>query len=158
VVNELVESGEIQRHVYQKLQPAYAARYRKLLEAIEHHLIPLGVSLRHADDAAVTGGYFIWITLPAGKVTGDALAKRCQQEALIVAPGTLFQVPGNSSATCDYGVRLCFAWEDEERLQEGVERLSNVLRTMLDQEGRGADGMQPAPANDPTGTSQRNFW
>lgn len=36
----LLESGDLQRHIFQTLQPTYARRYRSMMAAIEEYLIP----------------------------------------------------------------------------------------------------------------------
>lgn len=44
-MSKLLESGDLQQHIVQVLQPAYARRYYSLMSAIEKYLIPLGVEL-----------------------------------------------------------------------------------------------------------------
>jgi len=63
-------------------------------------------------------------------------------EDVIVAPGPIFEVPGDKEAVgFDGHVRLCFAWEDEWKLEEGVRRLGKVAKKMLNdvESGRGQD-------------------
>jgi DNA-binding transcriptional MocR family regulator len=100
-----------------------------MLEAIRRHLVPLGARLPQ-DDREVVGGYFIWVRLP---VNATVLAKRAKEmENLIVAEGTDFEVPGDREvANFPNEIRLCFAWEDEERLSEGIERLALLVKLML---------------------------
>lgn len=100
------------------------------MQAITTHLLPLGFRLPQAE-REVAGGYFVWLGLP-GSLTATALSKRCQVEDVIIAPGTIFEVPGDQEAAAFNGhIRLCFAWEGEEQLSEGVERVSLVARRML---------------------------
>ena len=48
--------------------------------------------------------------------------------------GHLFEVHGDEAAVrFARDVRLCFAWEDEPVLVEGVERLARVVRRLVDQ-------------------------
>jgi DNA-binding transcriptional MocR family regulator len=120
------------------LQPAYERRWRAMMGAIEKYLLPLGAELpRQKRD--VVGGYFIWLTLPVNAVK---LAKRAKEkENLIVAEGAIFEVPGDREvANFPNNIRLCFAWEDEERLSEGIERLGRVLKGMLGEADGGGDG------------------
>lgn len=100
-----------------------------MVEAIRYHLVPLGAKLPQ-EDREVVGGYFIWVTLPVKAAT---LAKRAKEvENLIVAEGTIFEVPGDREvANFSNEIRLCFAWEDEERLAEGIERLASLVKLML---------------------------
>jgi len=126
----LLQSGELQRHVFQTLQPSYARRYRILISAVQLHLLPLGLVLP-LDNRQVMGGYFIWILLPI-HLTGERLASLAKQEQnLEIMPGSTCAVKGDElSVSLDRFVRLCFAWEEEDRLAEGVERLGQVIRRM----------------------------
>ncbi|KAF2143342.1 uncharacterized protein K452DRAFT_286166 [Aplosporella prunicola CBS 121167] len=132
----LLESGELQEHIYGTLQPAYAARHRTMVAAITKHLVPLGVRMPLAE-RQVDGGFFVWLTLP-DPLRAASVARRAQEEEnLVVAEGEMFEVPGDSAAirhACD--VRLCFSWEGEEQLVEGVERLGRVIGREQ-QQGRG---------------------
>jgi DNA-binding transcriptional MocR family regulator len=81
-VAETLETGELQRFVYDKLQVTYCKRYRKIIEVINKDLVPLGVRLPQTD-RNVVGGYFIWLTLP-DSVDGAALAQRAKDEENVV--------------------------------------------------------------------------
>jgi DNA-binding transcriptional MocR family regulator len=81
-VAETLETGELQRFVYDTLQPTYCRRYRKMVEVINKELIPLGVRLPQTD-RDVVGGYFIWLTLPES-VEGAVLAQRAKEEENVV--------------------------------------------------------------------------
>lgn len=77
-----MENGELQRRVYEELQPAYGRRYRSMIKAINDLLVPLGVRLPQTDRDFV-GGYFIWLTLPDG-IEGGALADRARNDENVV--------------------------------------------------------------------------
>jgi DNA-binding transcriptional MocR family regulator len=83
----------------------------------------------------VIGGYFTWLALPEKLRTGaQALATRCQKEEnVIVAAGKIFEVPGDDSVKFEGNVRLCWSWEEEERLEEGVRRVGVVAKKMLEE-------------------------
>ena len=76
---ETLETGELQRYVYDTLQPAYGRRYRLMVGAINRHLIPLGVCIPQTD-RKVVGGYFIWLTLPS-PLEGAVVAQRAKEDA-----------------------------------------------------------------------------
>ena len=129
-MSNLVESGELQGHIFNCLQPAYARRYHSMISATEEHLLPLGVTLpqRSRD---VVGGYFIWLSLPAPLQAKEVAARARQEENLIIAPGPIFAVHGDEKAVdLERMVRLCFSWEEESRLAEGIQRLAQVIGTM----------------------------
>lgn len=126
-----VESGDLHRHISQTLQPAYEKRYRTMISAIEKHLIPLGVRLPQSD-RDVLGGYFTWLSLPRS-LHGDQVSARAKEEEnLIVAQGSLFRVHGDTAEqNIEGNLRVCFTWEDEHLLSEGIERLGRVIHRML---------------------------
>ena len=130
-----------------------------MLEAIGRHLVPLGARLPQ-EDREIVGGYFIWVRLP---VNAAALAKRAKEaENLVVAEGAIFEVPGDKEvANFPNEIRLCFAWEDEERLAEGIERLASLVKLMLVEKSGGDDGQANRPnAEGVQGeeVSQTTFW
>ncbi|KAF2011114.1 PLP-dependent transferase [Aaosphaeria arxii CBS 175.79] len=135
-VAEALETGELQRHIFDVLQPAYALRYRKMVAAITKYLTPLGVKIPQTD-REVVGGYFIWLTLPQ-PLKGAVVAQRAKDdENVIVAQGEIFEVPNDTqNAHFENCLRVCFAWEDEDLLAEGIERLANVIRALLSEEQR----------------------
>jgi hypothetical protein len=159
LVGHTLASGELETHIRTTLLPAYAKRWRVMSEAIQTDLAPLGVKVpyvhtrigdlydgennqknplkRGQENELVAGGYFIYIQLPEG-ISAGQLAQRSQAEVnLIVAPESVCRVPKRDGTAQDTGpehdefVRLCFAWEDEEVLVEGVKRLAKVLESMI---------------------------
>ncbi|KAF2469871.1 PLP-dependent transferase [Lindgomyces ingoldianus] len=154
-VAETLESGELQRYVYETLQPAYGARYRKMITAINKELIPLGCTVPQTD-RDVVGGYFIWLTLPH-PLKGAVVAQRAKdEENLIVAQGEIFEVPGDTDhAHFEYDLRMCFAWEDIELLGEGIERLACVIRSLQNDQKENNSTMQLATENR---GGAKNFW
>lgn len=79
---EALESGALQRYVYDVLQPCYGSRYRRIVQAINERLIPLGVRIPQTD-REIVGGYFIWMTLPS-PLKGATLAQRAKDEENVV--------------------------------------------------------------------------
>ncbi|KAI1821759.1 PLP-dependent transferase [Xylaria intraflava] len=140
-------------HIRETLRPSYARRHALLARAIRAVLVPLGIrmhegSLRGRED--VYGGYFVWLMLPRQSTaetttgtttvvwpTAQAIADRCQaDEDLMIGNGELFAVregESNSELRFDNAIRLCFSFEDEEDIVDGIERLGRVVRRMLDE-------------------------
>ncbi|KAK4574983.1 Valine--pyruvate aminotransferase [Recurvomyces mirabilis] len=141
----LLTSGALTNHIQFILRPAYALRYRILLEAITTHLIPLGFSLPQPS-REVVGGYFVWLSLPP-RLSATELTQRCKEEEnVIVAPGTIFEVPGDQGGRLGFDghVRLCFAWEEEGKLAQGVQGMARVAKAMQGEprrEGGGTRGV-----------------
>ena len=129
-MSKLMESGDLQRHIFQTLQPTYARRYQSMISAIEDHLLPLGVTLPQTS-RDVVGGYFIWLSLPAPIQAEEAAMRARQEENLIIAPGPIFAVYGDEKAVdLARKVRVCFSWEEEAMLAEGIQRLAQVIGRM----------------------------
>lgn len=122
-------AGALQCHIRTVLRPAYASRYATLMKAVDAHLIPLGFTLPQPE-RKVVGGYFVWLEIPA-PLTADALSVRCREESVVIAPGGLFEVPGDEAVRFGGHMRLCFAWEEESKLAEGVRRVGIAARKML---------------------------
>lgn len=105
------------------------------MRAVTTHLLPLGFSLAQTK-REVIGGYFMWLTLsPDLKVSAKLLTKRClEEENVVVAGGNLFEVPGEGGKDVEFerNVRLCWAWEDEWKLEEGARRVGVVVRRLLE--------------------------
>ena len=132
----LLESGDLQNHIIGTLQPAYARRYYTLMAAIERYLVPLGVQLpqTHRD---LMGGYFVWFTLPPPIDAVRVAVRSKQEQNLVVAPGAMFGVVGDADLeNLKQKIRVCFAWEQEELLDEGIERLGGVIREEQSELGR----------------------
>ncbi|KJK60311.1 ARO8 like protein [Aspergillus parasiticus SU-1] len=133
-INDMFENGSLDRHIHETLLPAYSRRARALTAAIKQHLLPLGVNfVSDSETFTVLGGYFIWLKLPVSLNAKEITEIALREENLVVAEGELFAVPGNNlpGNELKHRLRLCFAWEKEEKLNEGVERLSRVIRTAL---------------------------
>ena len=129
-MSNLIESGDLQRHIFQTLQPTYARRYQSMISAIEEHLLPLGVTLPQTG-RDVVGGYFIWLSLPAPMQAEEVAMRAREEENLIIAPGPIFAVYGDEKAVdLERKVRVCFSWEEETMLAEGIERLAQLMGRM----------------------------
>ena len=134
MIAQLLEDGSVEEHITEVLIPAYARRWRMMMDAIERDLVPLGVSVSKVslEGEDVFGGYFIWFELPEGVSAKTVATRAKERENLIVAQGDMFEVYGDEEAMrFERWVRVCFAWEEEELLVEGIERLGRVVRDVL---------------------------
>jgi 2-aminoadipate transaminase len=103
----------------------YARRCARMLAA-------LGRSMP-ADVAWTTprGGFFSWLTLPEG-LDGATLARRAVERGVAVVPGTPFFPDGRGTRN----VRLSFSRVEDERIDEGIERLALLVA----ERGEGRNG------------------
>ncbi|KAL9110433.1 MAG: hypothetical protein Q9227_004977 [Pyrenula ochraceoflavens] len=140
VLAGMVESGVVEKHV-QWLVAQMKERWRRVRSAVERELLPLGVEIKGGVEgkgvskrSGIAGGYFIWLRLPGG-LDAAAVAERAKvEDGVFVAPGGYYEVWGDNTREGlmfrDH-VRLCFVWDDEDRLEVGVKRLARTLRRIL---------------------------
>ena len=138
-MTHLLQTGQLQKHIAHTLQLAYAKNYHALHDAITTHLLPLGFSLPQPT-RKVIGGFFVWLSLPEG-LSAREFAQVCkEEEGVIVAPGVMFEVPGDEGVRFGGNVRLCFAWEEEHRLVEGVRRMKAAAEKVIAGENSSGSG------------------
>lgn len=71
---------------------------------------------------APTGGFFVWVRLPAGLDTRQLLAKALRARVAYV-PGAAFYADGGGNEE----LRLSFCYPPPDRIREGVRRLADVV-------------------------------
>jgi len=116
LVEEYIRRGWIDEQLAES-RALYRGKRDRLLAALEREL---------ASGARWTtprGGFFSWVTLPDGVDSTD-LAARAAADGVGIVPGTLFFADGRGSDS----VRLSFSMVDESQIDEGVERLSSLMR------------------------------
>jgi 2-aminoadipate transaminase len=94
----------------------YRRRCERLLAALER-LMPSEVAWTRPH-----GGFFCWLTLPAGSDAAD-LARRAAERGVAVVPGAPFFPDGRGAEN----VRLSFSRVEDELIDEGVERLAALV-------------------------------
>ena len=105
-----------------------------MIQAIQKYLVPLGVRVGEVSSQGndVYGGYFIWLELPETVAAENVASRSKQEENLIVAPGKIFEVSNDPSIKFEHSLRVCFSWEGEEDLEEGIVRLARVVSNVKD--------------------------
>ncbi|MCC5948616.1 MAG: PLP-dependent aminotransferase family protein [Nitriliruptoraceae bacterium] len=76
---------------------------------------------------APQGAFYVWLTVPPGIDTSDLLAKAIASRVAYV-PGRGFYGDGTGGDQ----MRLCFSYPPTERIDEGVDRLGELLHTELE--------------------------
>ncbi len=69
---------------------------------------------------------FLWVTLP-GQLSAMELFEHAINENVAFVPGKPFFVDGGG----DNNMRLNFSNSDEERIQEGIQRLGRIMKSLL---------------------------
>lgn len=131
-INDMLTKGTLEHHIYHHLQPSYTRRYHHMIAAVEKHLFPLGLTIPQADKD-IAGGYFLWLTLPEPLTAEEVWRKAKAEENVIIITGAKFRVDGdedNSLTSFDRDFRLCWAWVDEDLIEQGVKRLAMVIHNL----------------------------
>ena len=98
----------------------YRARRDAMLVALEKHM-PESVHWSKPD-----GGFFVWITMP-DNIDGDELFRVAAEHGTVVFPGKWFDPAGEVGHT----VRLSFSTVAEDRIELGISRLADAVRSLL---------------------------
>ncbi len=98
----------------------YGKRRDAMLAALDRHMPP---GVRWTTPA---GGLFIWLTLPTGKSADDFLPF-ASRAGVIFAPGSYF----THNLENNPNLRLNFARQPVERIEEGIFRLGKALREYI---------------------------
>jgi 2-aminoadipate transaminase len=116
---EVSKGGFINEHV-KLIRKVYRERRDTMFDALEEHM-PQGISWTHPK-----GGLFLWVTLPADldskEIFKDAIKKK-----VAFVPGDSFFAEGGGKNT----MRLNFSNAKPEMINEGIGRLSSVIKSFL---------------------------
>jgi 2-aminoadipate transaminase len=116
LVTERYLDGELWRRNLERLVDTYRRRRDVMLTAIPEHF---------PSDTRWTvphGGFYVWVTLPAYFDTASLLAAAVDRKVAYV-PGTAFYPYGRGRDQ----MRLSFCYPTEDRIEEGVRRLGELL-------------------------------
>jgi len=113
---EYVRRGWVDEQLAQS-RSLYKRKCERMLAALERHM-PEDVHW-----TVPNGGFFTWLTLPAGGDAGE-LAKRAVEHGVAVVPGSLFFSDERGGGN----VRLSFSLVDEGEIDEGIERLASLVK------------------------------
>ena len=108
----------------QRARDLYSRRCRILMDALDRHMPP------DARWTRPTGGFFSWMTLPAGVDTVE-MAKDGMARQVAFVPGPPFFADGSGRDA----LRLAFSKVDDEVIEEGVRRLASVVAGALPSRG-----------------------
>ena len=119
IAYEVARGGFIDRHV-EVIKKVYRERRDVMLDTLEEHM-PEGVTWTHPQ-----GGLFLWATVPEGLNTVDLFKEAVKQKVAFVPGGSFF--PGGGG---DNTMRLNFSYCKPEKINLGISRLAQVIKTQL---------------------------
>lgn len=120
VAYEIAHGGFLDKHVH-LIRSVYKTRRDTILAALEKHM-PKGVRWTKPQ-----GGLFIWAVLPEHLDAAETL-RRAVELGVAFVPGAAFYHHGLVK-NC---MRLNFSYAPPEKIQEGIQRLGEVIRLQLD--------------------------
>ncbi len=121
VAYEVSRHSFIDEHV-KKIVKVYRERRDVMLDSLTEHM-PEGVRWTRPK-----GGLFLWVTLPE-KISTTKLFKDALAENVAFVPGTSFFPCGDGDNT----MRLNFSMMPPEKINEGISRLSRVVKKYMKQ-------------------------
>ena len=113
----MMRTGWLEEYV-EWLRATFARRSATMIAALRHHM-PDWVQYD-----VPTGGYFVWLRLPAN-ADGAALRALAKQHGVDVRHGAQFSPTG----ALGNHLRLSYAFYDDADIAEGVARLGDTLRS-----------------------------
>jgi 2-aminoadipate transaminase len=120
VLHEYLMTNPIDAHI-ERIQGGYAAQCAAMLRAIEKYFPP-GVTWTKPD-----GGMFVWVKLPA-EADSVAILDAAIDAGVTFLPGPTFYTDGGGRNQ----MRLSYSQQNEERIEEGIKRLAEVIVRHLD--------------------------
>lgn len=126
ILKEVMRTGLFERHL-QTLNAVYRRKRNLALQVLRDHFPSQARWLQ------TNGGFYIWVSLPAGVDTGARgdLFKTALEEKILYVPGCLCYSADRPEAQRSSSMRLSFGMIGEERLQEGCKRLGKTLKRFL---------------------------
>jgi 2-aminoadipate transaminase len=119
IIHKFLTDNDIDLHI-RHIREVYSLQ-RDIMVKIIEETFPPEVSITRPD-----GGMFLWATLPFGFSTME-LFRIAIKENVAFVPGDPFYTDGSGSNT----MRLNYSNSDEEKIVEGITRLSKAIRQML---------------------------
>ena len=116
-LRDYVSVGRYHAHL-QRSCTLYRRRRDAMLSALDRHM-PEGASW-----VRPKGGLFVWARLPEGMKASEVLPRACE-EGVVFAPGGNFHLDPAEGEGC---MRLNFASNSEEVIEEGVRRLGRAMK------------------------------
>ncbi|PJJ65306.1 PLP-dependent aminotransferase family protein [Compostimonas suwonensis] len=119
VISEYLKNADWKGQI-NTFRGVYRERKETMLSALSEHLPELSWT-------NPTGGFYVWLTLPA-HLDSKAMLPRAVTELVAYTPGTAFYADGGGRQN----IRLSFCYPTPESIRVGVRRLATVINGELD--------------------------
>jgi len=121
VVYQYLVDNYIEDHII-RIRKLYKRQRDKMVEVIKDTFPP---DVKYTQPE---GGMFLWVTLPEG-ISSLELFDMALKEKVAFVPGPAFYINGEG----ENSLRLNFSNSDEEKIEEGIKRLSIAIKKILSQ-------------------------
>ena len=123
--NQMAVSAYLSSHDWQgqikQMREMYLERRDAMLDALEAYM-PAACTWTKPE-----GGFFVWLTLPAG-IDTKAMLPRAVTARVAFVPGTGFFADGFGASS----MRISYCYPTPERIREGVRRLAGVIEAEME--------------------------
>ena len=120
VVVEFCTAGRLARHTT-RVQETYRAHRDRMVAAVRRELPDVTF-------AAPSGGYYLWLTLPA-ELDGEELTQRAGEAGVTIIAGSKFFARTDVEQPHNH-VRLAFSHASIDEIDEGVHRLASAYHSL----------------------------
>lgn len=118
-MSEFCRKGWLEPHI-ERIKEIYRKRKNVMIKALETFM-PDGVHWTNPK-----GGFFVWITLPEFLRSVDVVNWAGKEKILFLAGDSFF-----AESPTGQHLRLAYSYLDEEKIQEGIKKLADVLKDHL---------------------------
>ena len=119
-VSKFIERGLLDKQI-EKLKEFYAPLLKTMLDSLTKYM-PTQIKWTHPE-----GGMFIWITLPEN-ISGTQLFNEAKKHKVSFIPGIKSYPPNINK---DNEIRLNFSYPTKSEIEEGVKRLSELIKEKI---------------------------
>jgi DNA-binding transcriptional MocR family regulator len=123
IVSEFLQHGLLDHHL-EEMRAVYRHKRDVMLQAI-HDYWPDGARVNRPQ-----GGFHLWCRLP-GEMRARTLLREAANEQVAFVIGEPFHVDGGGH----HYIRLSYSSADEEHIIEGIRRIGNAMRRLLQKRG-----------------------
>lgn len=119
IVHQFLTDNDLENHI-DKIRQMYKQKRECMVEMIKKYFP------KEVKSTKPEGGMFLWVTLPE-EISSLDLFDLAAKENVAFVPGDPFYVNGENVNT----LRLNYTNSSEEMIEEGIKRLANVIKQML---------------------------
>lgn len=119
IAAEYIKRGLLDKNLVTTIE-LYRKRRDKMLDSFEKHM-PAEVSWTHPE-----GGLFLFLTLPE-RMNADEVFVKAVENNVAFVKGSVFYCNDTGKNT----LRMNFSYANEDQIEEGIKRLSRVIKQML---------------------------